>query len=204
LKTSQGEYAPASQFYEEGLRLLRRLGDLRTTALLLNNLGYLRLSQGQPVKARPFFEESLALRRELHDRAGTAGSILGLADAFATEGKSERAIELYCESFQLSKETGESLNLAFCLEGIARILSQDGQAKIASFIFGAVEAFRESINTPIQPTDLPGYKLAVAQARQQLDLATFQRAWLSGRLVTPEEALKTLLNEAPLAGFQVA
>jgi predicted ATPase/class 3 adenylate cyclase len=204
LKTSQGEFVPASQFYEEGLRLLRSLGDLRTTALLLNNLGYLRLSQGQPVKARPFFEESLALRRELHDRAGTAGSILGLADAFATEGKSERAIELYCESFQLSKETGESLNLAFCLEGIARILSQDGQAKIASFIFGAVEAFRESINTPIQPTDLPGYKLAVAQARQQLDPTTFQRAWLSGRLVTPEEALKTLLNEAPLAGFQVA
>lgn len=206
LKTSQGEYAPASQFYEEGLRLLRRLGDLRTTALLLNNLGYLRLSQGQPVKARPLFEESLALRRELHDRAGTAGSILGLADAFAAEGQSGRAFELYCESFQLSKETGESLNLAFCLEGLARILSQEGKPKIAVFIFGAVEAFRESINTPIQPADLPGYKLAVEQAREQLDQATFQRAWLSGRLITPEEALKALLKEEdePLVVFQTA
>ncbi len=202
LKTSQGEFVPASQFYEEGLRLLRHLGDLRTTALLLNNLGYLRLSQGQPAKARPFFEESLALRRELHDRSGTAGSILGLADAFATEGNSSQAIKLYCESFQLSKETGESLNLAFCLEGIARILSREGQAKTASFIFGASEAFREVISTPIQPTDLPGYNEAVALAQEQSNPLIFQSAWQAGRRVSPEEALKVLMNEVLPATFQ--
>ncbi|MDB5079994.1 MAG: adenylate/guanylate cyclase protein [Chloroflexi bacterium] len=202
LKTSQGEFVPASQFYEEGLRLLRKLGDLRTTALLLNNLGYLRLSQGLPALARPFFEESLALRRELHDRSGTAGSILGLADAYSTENNSKQAFKLYCESFQLSKETGESLNLVFCLEGIARILSQEGLDRLACFAFGTAEAFRESINTPIQPTDLPGYNQSVEKVRTQLHPATFENTWLSGRLVSPEEALKVVLDEVPLTAFE--
>ncbi len=204
LKTSQGEYAPASQFYEEGLRLLRGLGDLRMTALLLNNLGYLRLSQAQPGQARPYFEESLALRRELHDRSGTAGSILGLADAFSAEGNSNQAIKLYTESFQLSKETGESLNLAFCLEGIARILSREGQSNLAGFVFGASEAFREVINTPLQPSELVGYNEALAQARRHSDPATFESAWVAGRAVTPDEALKISLDSVPSSIYQPA
>lgn len=204
LKTSQGEYGPASQFYEEGLRLLRSLGDLRMTALLLNNLGYLRLSQGQPSRARAYFEEGLALRRELHDRSGTAGSILGLADAFSAEGNSNQAIKLYTESFQLSKDTGESLNLAFCLEGIARIFSREGQSRLASFVFGSSEAFREVISTPLQPTDLAGYNEAVAQARLHSDPVTFEAAWVAGRAVSPDEALKVALNEIPASLYQPA
>jgi predicted ATPase/class 3 adenylate cyclase len=204
LKTSLGEYGPASTFYEEGLRVLRSLGDLRMTALLLNNLGYLRLSQGQPSRARPYFEESLTLRRELHDRSGTAGSILGLADAFSAEGNSHQAIKLYTESFQLSKETGGSLNLAFCLEGIARILSREGQSLLASFVFGAAEAFREALTTPLQPADLPGYNEAVALARVHSDPASFESAWVSGRAVSPDEALKVALDEVPTTIYQPA
>ncbi|MBN9387225.1 MAG: tetratricopeptide repeat protein [Chloroflexi bacterium] len=195
LKTSQGEYGPASTFYEEGLKVLRSLGDLRMVALLLNNLGYLRLSQEQPSRARAYFEESLALRRELHDRSGTAGSILGLADAFAAEGNDEQALKLYNESFQLSKDTGESLNLAFCLEGIARILCRGGQTRLASFIFGASEAFREVINTPLQPTDLARYNEAVAQTRANTDPSTFEAAWQAGRLASPEDAFKVSQNK---------
>src|SRR5437762_8427606 len=64
-------------------------------------------------------------------------------------------------------------------EALATVTAEQGEPVQAAHLWGAAEALREAIGTPIPPAYRPGYKQAVAAARSQLgeeDFATdFER-----------------------------
>ena len=67
LAREQGQPEQARVLYEEALTILRRLGDQRSAATVLGNLGNLARHQGQPERAQQLLEEALALHRQMEN-----------------------------------------------------------------------------------------------------------------------------------------
>jgi hypothetical protein len=65
----------------------------------------------------------------------------------------------------------------------------EGEPLWAAHLWGAAEALREAIGTPIPPVYRLAHERAVAKARAQFGNETFARAWAEGRTMTPEQAM---------------
>jgi hypothetical protein len=75
-----------------------------------------------------------------------------------------------------------------CLEGLAAVAAEQGELVWAAHQWGAAEALRESLGTPIPPISRPGHERAVAEACAQAGDEAFASAWAEGRTMTAEQA----------------
>jgi hypothetical protein len=85
--------------------------------------------------------------------------------------------------------------MAKSLEGLAGVLAAQGQPDRAARLFGAAEALREAITTPLPPTDHVGYERSVAATRAALGKADFAAAWAEGRAMAMQETILYALQE---------
>ena len=81
------------------------------------------------------------------------------------------------------------------LEGFAKLAGAAGQPQRAARLFGAAQALRDRIGTPIPPVERADYDAALAQARAQLDEVAFGEAWAEGRATGWEAAAAYALSE---------
>jgi hypothetical protein len=63
----------------------------------------------------------------------------------------------------------------------------------AARLFGAAEALRAAIGSPIPPIERAEYERAVAASRTALGEAAFAAAWAEGRAMTLERAVEFAL-----------
>ena len=75
----QNDFSATRSFYEEGLEIVRALGDEPGIAEALYNLGFVELIEGDYELARSRFLESRALHERLSNPRGVAGATWGLA-----------------------------------------------------------------------------------------------------------------------------
>jgi hypothetical protein len=64
----------------------------------------------------------------------------------------------------------------------------------AARLFGAAEALREKEDIPIMPVDRPIHVQTVAQARNDLNEADWEKTWQEGRTMTLEQAIRHALE----------
>ena len=76
-----------------------------------------------------------------------------------------------------------------CLEGLADLVAAQGELAWAVRLWGAAEALREAIGTPLPPIERADYGRAITAVRTRLDEKAFTTAWAEGRTMTPEQAL---------------
>jgi predicted ATPase/DNA-binding CsgD family transcriptional regulator len=184
-----GEYERATALCEESLALSRELGDLRGIASWLANLSMILLARGDDQRARTLCEESLAIRKTLGYKGGCAHTLAILGRIALGQGDLGRAIACYTESLTLRQETGEKEGIATVLEGLAAVAGKQGRFASAARLFGAAEALRTLLGTPLTPIDRTYYRQAIAAIRAQLDEPTFLNAWTEGRALSFEEAI---------------
>ncbi len=75
------------------------------------------------------------------------------------------------------------------LEGLAQVVALQGEELWAARLWGAANALREAIHTPLPPIDCADYERSVAAARGSLGEKAFTAAWSQGRVMSPEQAL---------------
>ena len=66
----------------------------------------------------------------------------------------------------------------------------------AARLFGAAEALRQSLATPLPPVAGTDYDRAVGAVRAQLDQVSFTGAWIAGREMSLEQAIAYALDQA--------
>jgi len=187
---SQGDLAEAQALAEQSLALLREVNDTWIIVFVLNLLGQMRLHKGELAPARELFEASLAIAKEVGwSRWYIAESQLGLAHVVALQGEVEQARALCQRSLALVREIDNKEGISTCLEGLADIVARQGEPLWAARLWGAAEALRETIGTPLPPVARDTYERSVAAARTQLGEKSFAAAWAEGRSMTPEQAL---------------
>jgi predicted ATPase/class 3 adenylate cyclase/DNA-binding CsgD family transcriptional regulator len=190
LFVSQSASATIPSLLEEGIDLLRELDDKNSLADSLILLGELALSQGDTSTARSLAEEGAVLSREIGDRLSRAQSLAFLAKVLAHQGDQAAARAMYEESLALAKAGNPpKWRITPCLEGLAGVLASQGELVWAARLWGAAEALRDAMGTPIPPVYRAEYERSVAAARDQLGEQVFTTAWAEGRNMTPEQAL---------------
>ncbi len=90
----RGDLGRATQMFEEGLAMARRLGDRLSTYIALYNLAQVALSRGDYHGAVSLFEEGVALSGEVGDRANLAYCLEGLAVVTGVRGQAMRSAHL--------------------------------------------------------------------------------------------------------------
>ncbi|UCG23940.1 MAG: tetratricopeptide repeat protein, partial [Chloroflexota bacterium] len=130
-----GNYEEARQLLQEGVDILRPLGDYIGIMLYLHTLGGILRILGEAGEARHLFQEGLDLA-EIHNYP--MGKILALGDlgdlAYA-EGEYENAREHFESSLTLSEEIGDSRGRALALTNLGRVATALGEYEEARRLF---------------------------------------------------------------------
>jgi tetratricopeptide (TPR) repeat protein len=194
IASSQGDYVSARTLYEEALALQRELWDKWGIANSLNNLGLVASSQGDYALAQTLQEEALVIRRELGDRGGIANSLNSLGSVAYEEGDYVSARMLHEQSLAIQRELGNRRGIAYSLESIAALTSAQGKAQRAARLWGAAQALREAIGSPLSPNERAEYDQRLAETRSMLGEEAFAAACSEGRSLSMEQAIVVALE----------
>jgi ATP/maltotriose-dependent transcriptional regulator MalT len=112
-----------------------------------------------------------------------------LAKVEALQGDYATARTYYEEVLPLARKVDDKGYIALYLEGLADVVAAQGEPAWAARLWGAAEALRETIGTPLPPVYRPTYERSVTVARAQLGEKPFAIAWAKGRTMTLEQVL---------------
>jgi predicted ATPase/DNA-binding SARP family transcriptional activator len=194
----RGDLRRARDLLDRALRLAREAGDLEAAAFAHNNLGELAKTTGDVAGAIAHFEESLALLRKLGDKDREAAALANLGAAVLEVGDIERALRLLWESLVIFHQLGENVSeVAQCLSAVAQALFELGHAADSARLLGAASGLRDTIGSPIQPTDRQAHDRLLIAVTRALGDASFREEHAKGRTMSIEEAIRLLRRLDP-------
>jgi len=197
MEVLQGPSAAAQSLHEEGVAMMRELGDQWGLACSLCFLGASVAAHGDDATARSLQQESAAIFRELGDMALLAVPLSYLGYMAIRRGDCALARSLLEESLRLwSTQVGTRWGIAWRLEGFAGLAAKEGQPERAARLFGAAKAMLDAFSAHLDPIDRLGYDKNVTSIREQLGDAAFGKAWAEGRAMTMEQAIAYALEVA--------
>jgi DNA-binding CsgD family transcriptional regulator len=158
-------------------------------AYALHAAGQAALSQGDVATASSFLQESLVLFRKMGMRPDIAELLVIFGQVATAQSDDAAAQSHYEESLALGREFGFKRIIPSSLEGLAALVIHQGEPTWAARLWGAAEALRDTMGTPIHPVYRPAYERSVAAARASLGEQAFAAAWAQGRAMTLEEVL---------------
>ena len=189
-----GELDRAYDLYEESLAIRRRIDDVRGMAETLNNLGVLARFNGNWELAVQHYKEARPLFERLNDTIGAARVLMNLAEARLEQGDHQAALSYVKQSLKSYVEVGSRWDIADCLEIIAAAATVRGEPTQAARLFGAAEALRDSLGTPLPPSERETYDRRLMDVRSRLDGTTFAIEWAWGRELDVDEAVRYALR----------
>jgi tetratricopeptide (TPR) repeat protein len=193
--TLEHDLAAARAYGEEGVRLIREVGNPFFAGIAIMGSGYTALAQGNYAEARARFEESEKLFYELGDRHMALGVQSQRAHIEQQLGNHPRAVELYHQSILAWQELGHRVSLAHEFECLAFIALVQSYLQRAACLLGAAESIRERLNSPMTVTERVEYDQNVSTLRDQMEQSDFATAWAEGRAMTLEQAIEFALKE---------
>jgi len=190
LSRTLGDVASAQHYLEEGLALARDSGDKRNIAESLISLGELADGRGKLDAAERLLEEALAIARELGEKTQVARSLLRLGKLAAEQGRQDAATALEVEALKLNLQLYNREAMAECLEALANLASAAKDAARVARLLGAAHALRDTIRSPVDPSEERQLAEAEDAARAELGSAPYLAAWTEGTCMVLEEAVK--------------
>lgn len=193
----QGEYVESRKYTRKGLQLFREIEFRSGIAWSLYSLSILMLNLGRNTSARVYSKAGLELFRELADRSGIAWSLHILGRIAFRQSEYRLSSQCYRENILIHQDTGNLLGLVYGLEGFARLAvvqSQKSHFLLALKLFGAAEALRESLQSPLPLPDRDDHERSIASVRSKLDEGTFIEEWALGRAMSVEQAIIVALD----------
>jgi tetratricopeptide (TPR) repeat protein len=185
----------ARAYAEEGVRLVREVGNPFFTAIAIMGSGSQALAEGNYGEARARLEESEKLFYALGDKHMAFGVQSQRAHIERQLGNTTRAVQLYQQSILAWQELGHRVSLAHEFECLAFIACTQSQLQRAARLLGAAENIRESLNSPMMATERIEYDQNVSALRIQMGESYLQQAWSEGRATGLEQAIEYALEE---------
>lgn len=189
IKQYQGEYARSIALLEASLCIKQELNDTQAIAVALNNLGMALLNQGEYARAGVLFGQSLEMCRKIGHKRNISYALnnLGLV-ALHLQNYSE-ATAFFEQSLQLKQELEDKESIAWTLEGLAGVAGGQNQPLLSARLYGAAEASRQRLGTPLPPALQTFHATLVEKARSQLTALEWQQAWDEGGNLNFEQVL---------------
>ena len=192
LAADQGQFDLAAAYYHQCLDLFRKIGNEDGMLWVQIGLGLTARGQGDRSRARAILQQSLESPKG--GKSSRNLSLYGLGLLALDEKATEDAFEIFCECLPGLYADKDWRAIALCLESIARTAGQAGRAAQAARLYGAAEALRETIGTPLAPVDRVPYNLCVDEVQTVLSPRSFSREWALGRQIDMHAAVAFALQ----------
>jgi predicted ATPase/DNA-binding XRE family transcriptional regulator len=180
----------AAKFGEESMTIYRRLGNVSGMSHALAKLGLVATRRENYESAERLFEESLALQRSVGNDGSIFYSLGNLGEIAYRRGDVQLAMRRYREALDLLEAVPNKAAIASVLESLAAALTASGDPRQAARIFGATEALRQTIGSPIFPAERAAYDAAVVATRTALGDALFDTEWQMGTVMSLARTLE--------------
>ncbi|HEX3671246.1 MAG TPA: tetratricopeptide repeat protein [Candidatus Cybelea sp.] len=187
---SKNDLARAASFGDESVAIYRRLGHESGIAHALTKIGLVAAAEGNYSRAEEIFTECLRMQRAVGNTGSMLYSLVNLGAAAHKRGEYELAMERYHEALELLESTPNKSALAKTLEDIGAAVGALGDPARGARLFGAADALRRTIHSPLFPSDRAEYEAAIASMRGQLGDDAFDVQWRIGSSITLERALE--------------
>jgi CHAT domain-containing protein/tetratricopeptide (TPR) repeat protein len=112
--------------YEEALSLWRAIGDRRSEAMTLNNIGLVYNSLGDNRKAQDFYAQALPLRRATGDRNGEATTLNNIGLTYYSLGDGRKSLDFFTQALPLLRAVGDRRGEAITLNNIGLVYNSLG------------------------------------------------------------------------------
>jgi predicted ATPase/class 3 adenylate cyclase len=142
----RGDYAEASHYLEESLRLFRSIDDRDGMGKVLGDLGGLALDHGDFELADQLFEESLNLLREVGDRTWVVRTLMLYENLPYVRGDYPAARKLTEQALTLAESQGDSHDIAVCKTELAWLALLGGDEVSAETLLQEALAVQQQLN----------------------------------------------------------
>ncbi|GAB4523374.1 MAG: hypothetical protein OHK0046_36980 [Anaerolineae bacterium] len=124
-----GEPRRALEYYAQALPLIRAVGDKRSEAATLNNIGEVYHNLGEPRRALEYLEQALPLQQAVGDRRGEAVTLHNIGSVYRKLGEPRRALEYYAQALPLRQAVGDRGGEALTLNNIGSVYLELGEPR---------------------------------------------------------------------------
>lgn len=112
------QYDKALARMQESEKIFRQLGDNKSLAIVLFNLGKVYNAMGRYDKSLPLFNESLRINRQLKNQQGIAVTLNLIGNAYAGLGQYDKPLAYYQEALGILRRINNQIELATTLRYI--------------------------------------------------------------------------------------
>lgn len=180
LAYTNGDFQEAGRLGEECAAIYRRLGNIRGVGHALTRLGLANARQGRLDAAERYFQECAAVHKSIGNMGGVHAALGNLAEIAHRKGDYALALARYGQALDALGAAPNKAILAATFEGLGSSLAAAGQPKAAARMLGAAESLRNTIGSPIFPTDKADHDAVVARTRADLGPGAFEAEWQIG------------------------
>jgi predicted ATPase/DNA-binding CsgD family transcriptional regulator/Tfp pilus assembly protein PilF len=194
----QGRFDQARTYLEEALRLYRACGDVIWHSYALNGLGHAAFEAGDIESASHHFEGAL---KEFQSSGNTYGEgivLTNLAKVARSQGDHEQAIRLFQDSLRLRWDHLDRLGIVGCLRGLATAHATAGRFALATRLYGASGALRESIGASL-PMSYDRYAQSLQRIRDKMGEDAFLEAWDAGQSAPLDQIVAEAISDVSSA-----
>jgi tetratricopeptide (TPR) repeat protein len=186
----EGDFADAQRLAEECLAVCRQRNNPWEIAWPLTCLGETAIRRGDSAAAHAYLDDALTLGQKADSEWRVATVHGDLGDLAVAEGKPGEALRQYRASLPILLRQGMFAYPPGSLR-LACLASAVGQHEVAATLLAACSASVENglevfLCFTITQAHLDG---ALAAAQTALDADTFDRAWTTGRSLSPQAAV---------------
>ena len=126
-----GNIDKALAYYEQSVKLLKELEDIKGLATCLNNIGSTYVGLGEINKSLKNYHQSLKLFESIQSKRGIAYCLSNLGDVYEHQGEREKALEFYERSLTLREELKDNPGIIHSLNNITGIYTVEGKDSLA-------------------------------------------------------------------------
>ncbi len=180
-------YSDALALYEKAQSRIGVLG-----ALL--SLGHLAEPGRDNTNERLSLTRCLTMCDEEHDVRTQAYALNNLANIDRFDGNLHSAATRYNQSLKLKQQLDDEWAISYTLDGCANLAACWGEVQKAAQLYGAADAIRMRLGTPLERSRLSLYSEEVNATRRSLGEEPFEIWWRVGTQMSVDDAVELALG----------
>ena len=189
IELAEGNLSSAHQLLDEALAISEKINNQFSVGFLKTALGLIDCYEGNYARGKEIIE--IGIEKVRKEYASKATALLTYRSyALWLEKDMPGAARSYRDTLQELRGNFYFIRIPECLEGLGKIAVTQNDLERAARLFGAAEAMREKMGTPIPPVQRGDY-----DAHAQSVRTAFETSWSHGRGMIMEQAIELALEE---------
>ncbi len=194
LSANKGDEHEREKYFGKLREMVREMPRSFQVSMFHLGMGMDERMRGNYDTARKIFEEGLESFLRLHSKNFVMVMKSELGHVERQSGNLTQAQLIYKETIKGWQDLGNRSAVAHELECFAFLAIHDEEPERAAKLFGAAEALREKIQSPMTDYERVEYDQSVARLRAILAEAEFNALWTEGRAMTMGQAIAYALE----------